>query len=181
MVDAGTKNPEGGQAGPRVPSMASPTTIKLRCIVQSVFSLHLAIGLGMVASARFAWLYSHVEKDTPPPALALLLFELPLIFCLLPFVTGGDSNRNARSAGMVFGTTVGFCPLLLVLIAGAVATFGGKAELASFLPICFVAALWMLGVSWWWGSGDRREFIASAKWGILGFLLVSLLVALASL
>jgi len=184
MVDARANNEEGGPARSRTFSIAGPTTMKwsdLRRIVQALFSVHLAIVIGMAASARFAWLYSHVEKDTPLPALALFLCELPLIFCLLPLITGEGSKRRVRAAGMAFGTTLGFCPLLLILIAGAVFTFGGTAKLASFLPVCFVTALWMLGISWRYGKDDRREFSAYARKGILCFLFVSLLVVLASL
>ena len=68
-----------------------------------------------VASARFAWLYSHAETDTPPPALALFLCELPLVFCVLPFITHESSKLSVRAAGMVFGTALSFCPLLLPL------------------------------------------------------------------
>jgi hypothetical protein len=147
--------------------------------------VQLAIGVGMVASARFAWLYSHAETDTPPPALALCLFELPFVFCLLPFFIGETSKRSVRSAGLVFGTALSFSPPLLLLEVGVnFETFGGSgyvAELARFLPVCFITALCMLGVSWRRGKGDRNEFITWAKRGVVGFLLVSLLVLLASL
>ena len=181
----GTDKAKSSPARPRTFLMVSRPTIQgtsLQRIIEALFSLHLAIGIGIVASARFAWLYSHAEKDTPRPALALLLYELPFVFCLLPFVTGETSKRTARSAGMVFGTALGFCPLLLLLTVGAVFTFGGAPpELARFLPRCFIVAVWMLGVSWRYGKDDRREFIASVKRGILCFFLVSLLVLLASL
>jgi len=72
-------------------------------------SLGAAIGVVMIAAARFAWLYSHAEVDTPCPALALLLFELPLIFCLLPLMTGERPDRSIKSGGMVFGTALSFC------------------------------------------------------------------------
>ena len=147
-------------------------------------SVHLAIGVGMVASARFAWLYSHAETDTPAPALALFLCELPFVFCLLPFFNGESSKRSVRSAGLVFGTALSFCPLLFPLEFGAQFEAWGRpgylADLARFLPVCFITALLMLGVSWRCGKGDRTEFVASAKRGILGFLFVSLLVLLAS-
>ncbi len=147
--------------------------------------VHLAIGVGMVSSARFAWLYSHAESDTPPPALALCLCELPFAFCLLPFFIGETSKRSVRSAGLVFGTALSFCPPLLLLEVGVnletLGRGGYVAELARFLPVCFIAALCMLGVSWRCGKGDRNEFITWAKRGVLGFLLVSLLVLLASL
>lgn len=147
--------------------------------------VHLAIGVGMIASARFGWLYSHAETDTPPPALALCLCELPFVFCLLPFFNGESSKGSVRSAGMVFGTVLCFCPLLLPMELGAQFEAWGRpgylAELARFLPVCFLTALLMLGVSWRCGKGERTEFIASAKRGILGFLFVSLLAVLASL
>jgi hypothetical protein len=147
--------------------------------------IQLAIGAGMLASARFAWLYSHAETDTPPPALALCLCELPFVFCLLPFFIGETSKRSVSSAGLVFGTALSFCPPLLVLEVGVnLETFGRGgyvAELARFLPVCFITAMCMLGVSWRCGKGDRNDFIMSAKRGVLGFLLVSLLVLLASL
>jgi len=168
MVNARTK---GQEVGP---------------VVSRLFSwVQLVIGVGMVASARFAWLYSHAERDAPTSVLALCLCELPFVFCLLPFFKGESSKRNVRSAGMVFGTALSFCPLLLPLEFGVnLESMGGGAyvaELARFLPVCFIAAVCMLGVSWWCGKSDRTEFIASAKRGILGFLFVSLLVVLASL
>ena len=146
--------------------------------------VQLAISVGMVASARFGWLYSHAETDTPPPALTLFLCELPFVFCLLPSFTREGSKRNVSSAGMVFGTALSFCPFLILEELGAI--FGLRdnvylTRLASFLPVCFIAALCMLGVSWLCGKGDRIEFIAGVKRGILGFLIVSLLVVLASL
>lgn len=154
----------------------------VRRIIGTLFSLQVAIGIGVVASARFAWLFSHYEKDTPAPALAVCLYELPLLFCLLPFITGEASRQTVGSAGRVFGTALGFSPLLVVITAGAVLTFAEPpAELARFLPRCFIVVVWMLGVSWRHGMGDRREFIASAKKGALCFLFVSLLVLLASL
>lgn len=154
----------------------------LRRITDAIFSVQLAIAVGMIASARFAWLFSHSEKDSPRPGLALFLYELPLISCLLPFVTGDMAKRTVRSAGMIFGTTLGFCPVLLILTAGAILTFAGApVELARFYIRCFVVVLWMLGVSWWRGKEDRPAFIASAKRGFLCFLIVSLLVVLASL
>ena len=147
--------------------------------------VHLAIGIGMVASARFAWLFSHVETDLPPPALTLFLCELPFVFCVLPFITNESSTRSVRSAGIVFGTALSFCPLFFLLEFDAVlGTLGSSryaAQLASFLPVCFITALCMLGVSWRCGKDDRSEFSAWAKRGILGFLFVSLLVLLASL
>lgn len=168
MVDTGTK----GQKGYSASSTMYP-------------AVHLTIGMGMAVSARFAWLYSHAETDTPPPALALFLFELPLLFCLLPFITSENSKRRARSAGMLFGTALGFCPLPLPLEFDAQLTARGgggyPGELARFLPICFVTALCMLGISWWCGRDDRPEFIAGTKRGVLSFLLVSLLVLIASI
>lgn len=147
--------------------------------------VQLVIGVGIVASARLAWLYSHAETDTPAPALALCLYELPFVFCLLPFFNSESSKRSVRSAGMVFGSALSFCPLLLILEFGvnleAFGRGGYVAELARFLPVCLITALCMLGVSWRCGKGDRAEFIASAKRGILGFLFASLLVVLASL
>jgi hypothetical protein len=146
--------------------------------------IHLAIGVGMVASSRFAWLYSHAETDTSPPALALFLCELPFLFCLFPFITGETPKRNIKSAGMLFGTALSFCPVLLPLQLDAQLTAWGRrgylAELASFLPVCFIAAMCMLAVSWSYRRADRTEFMASAKKGVLGFLLVSLLFLLAS-
>ncbi len=86
---------------------------------------------------------------------------------------------------MVFGTVLCFCPLLLPMELGAQFEAWGRpgylAELARFLPVCFLTALLMLGVSWRCGKGERTEFIASAKRGILGFLFVSWLAVLASL
>jgi hypothetical protein len=145
-----------------------------------------AIGVGMVASARFGWLYSQTQPGSPPPAVALFLFELPLMFCVIPFFTGESSKRSVRSAGMVFGTALSFCPILFPMeVDTALRTMGGGggylAQLVSFLPMCLITALCMLGVSWLCGKGHRAEFIASAKRGILGFLFVSLLVVLASL
>ncbi len=175
---------KGQEGGP----VASPSTMAwsgLRRAVLALFSVHLAIGVGMVASARFAWLYSHAYKDAPSPALALFLCELPLIFCLLPLITDEGSRRNVKSAGMAFGTALSFCPLPLPIEFDAQFRDWGRggplAQLARFLPVCFIIAVWMAGVSWRYGKGDRREFIASAKKGILGFLFVSLLVVLASL
>jgi hypothetical protein len=168
MIDAKTKDEEGAP---------------VRSITFSL--VHLAIGVGMVASARFAWLYSHAERDAPAPALALCLCELPFVFCLLPFFKGESSKRSVRSAGRVFGTAVSFCPLLLPMELGAQFEDWGRggplAKLARFLPVCFITALLMLGVSWRCGKGDRTEFIASAKRGILGFLFASLVFLLASL
>jgi hypothetical protein len=147
-------------------------------------SLQVAIGIVMIVSARFAWLYSHAATDTPPPALALFLFELPLVFCVLPFITSEISKRSVRSAGMVFGTALSFCPLALPLWFDAQLTAWGRGgypgTLAGFLPVCFILAVWILAFSWRYGKVDRREFIASAKRGILCFLFVSLLVLLAS-
>ena len=85
---------------------------------------------------------------------------------------------------MLFGTVLIFCPLLFLEELGAMLSLRGNvylARLASFLPVCFITALCMLGMSWRCGKGDRVEFIASAKRGALGFLFVSLLVVLASL
>ena len=147
--------------------------------------LHLVIGVGVVASARFAWLYSHADTDTPAPALALLLSELPFAFSLLPFFRGDTSKRCAQSAGIVFGTALTFAPSLLPLAIGsnlqAMGRSGYAAELAKFIPVCFMTALCMLGVSWQYGRDDRSEFRAWAKRGALGFLFVLLLGLLASL
>jgi len=168
MVDAGAKDLEGSPARPR---LFSP--------------VHLAIGMGMVASARFAWLFSHVETDLPPPALTLFLCELPFVFCLVPFITSESSKRSVRSGGIVFGSALSFCPLFFLLecdaMLGTLGHSGYAAQLASFLPVCFITALCMLWVSWRCGKDDRTEFSAWAKRGILGFLFVSLLVLLASL
>ena len=147
--------------------------------------VQLLIGVGIVASARFAWLYSHVETDLPPPALTLFLCELPFVFCELPFITGESSKRSVRSAGIVFGTALSFFPLLFLLefdaVLGTLGSSAYAAQLARFLPVCFITSLCMLGISWRCGKDDRTEFSAWAKWGVLGFLLVSLLVLLASL
>ncbi len=147
--------------------------------------VQLLISVGVVASARFAWLYSHVETDLPPPALTLFLCELPFVFCELPLITSESSKPSVRSAGIVFGTALSFCPLLFLLefdaVLGTLGSSGYAAQLASFLPVCFITTLCLLGVSRRCGKDDRTEFSAWAKWGILGFLLVSLLVLLASL
>ena len=168
MVNAGAKDRDGGAVRSRVFSW-----------------VQLAIGVGMVVAARFGWLYGRAEPEGPPVALAMFLFELPFVFCVLPFISSGESSKSSvRSAGMVFGTALSFCPFLILEELGAI--FGLRdnvylTRLASFLPVCFIAALCMLGVSWLCGKGDRIEFIAGVKRGILGFLIVSLLVVLASL
>ncbi len=167
MVDARAKGQESG-----------PVRSGLLPLVQ------LAISVGMVASARFGWLFSHVETDLPPPWLTLFLCELPFVFCLLPFFNGESSKRSVRSAGIVFGTALSFCPVLFLLyFSEMLSVTAGRYEtqLARFLPVCFITALCMLGVSWLCGKDDRTEFIAWTKRGILGFLCVSLLMVLASL
>jgi hypothetical protein len=106
------------------------------------------------------------------------------VFCLLPFFSDESAKRSVRAAGMVFGTALSFCPPLLLLEVGVNLEKYGRggyvAELARFLPLCFITALCMLGVSWRCGRGDRNEFIRWAKRGVLGFLFASLLFLLTS-
>ena len=135
MVNSGAKDRDGGAARSRVFSW-----------------VQLAIGVGMVVAARFGWLYARAEPEGPPVALAMFLFELPFVFCVLPFISGESSKSSVRSAGMVFGTALSFCPLALLMFLDAMFRIGGKGyrqeRLASFLPVCFITAVCMLGVSW---------------------------------
>jgi len=148
-------------------------------------SLGAAIGVVMIAAARFAWLYSHAEVDTPSPTLALLLFELPLIFCLLPLITGERPDRSIKSGGMVFGTALSFCLVASPLWFDAQFTAWGKrtgdpAAPAGWLPACLIFAVWILAFSRRYRNYDRREFTRRRKGEFsVPFLLHFLLLAYA--
>jgi hypothetical protein len=165
---------------------ASTPRLGLRRVVRGLFSLHLVIGLGIIVSARFAWLFSHAEKwDTPAAMPALILCELPMMFCLLALSIGEESKRTIRSAGIAFGTVVCFCVIWIPLGFDAGLTAwenrsGYLPALGKFLWLCLAFAIWTLIVSWRYGRGHRRAFGTYALVGITCFVGVYFLIGAAA-
>jgi hypothetical protein len=161
---------------------AATLRLSLRRVVQALFSQGLGIGLGIVVSARFAWLFSHAEKwDTPAAMPALILCELPMVFCLVALTTGLESKRTLRSAGIAFGTAACFCVIWLPLGFDAGFTAwedrgGYLATLEKFLWVCLAYAVWTLIISWGYGKGQRRAFGMYVLIGITCFVLVFSLI-----
>ncbi len=161
---------------------ASTPRLDLPRVVRTVFSLRLVIGLGIVVSARFAWLFSHAEKwDTPTAMPALILCELPMAFCLLALTAGQESKRTLRSAGIAFGTVACFCVIWLPVAFDANLTAwqdrgGYLAALDKFLWFCLAYAGWTLVVSWRCGKGQRQAFGIYVLIGVSCFVLVFFLI-----
>lgn len=157
-----------------------------RRFVKSLFSLRLAIALGIVLSARFSWLFSHAAKwDTPAPIPALILCELPMLFCVVALMNGEQSKRTLRAAGTAFGIALSFCIIWLPLAFDAGLTAwedraGYLAQLDQFLWPCLAFALWMLVTAWRCGKGQRLAFARSALMGVGSFVLTLVLINAAS-
>ena len=155
-------------------------------IVEVLLSLKLAIAVGMVVSARYAWLLSHAEKwDTPAQMPAFILCELPLALCLAALATGERSARYVRSAGLAFGSALSFCVVALPL--GCDVGFriwemrkGYLVDFENFLPICVLTAVWILAGAWRHGRNKRRVFSAYAGVGVGCFVAVALLLTATS-
>jgi len=169
-----------------VPGTTAVNRLDLRRLVRSLFSLRLAIAVGIVLSARLSWLFSHAAKwDTPAPIPALILCELPMLFCVVALMNGEQSKRTLRAAGIAFGIALSFCIIWLPLgfFAGLIAwedRTGYLAQLDQFLWPCLALALWMLIVAWRCGKGQRRAFAGSGLMGVAYFVLTLVLIHAAS-
>ena len=146
----------------------------------------LVVGIGILFSARFAWLFSHAEKwDTPAPLPSLIFCELPMLLCVLAMSMGENSKRSQRAAGLVFGMALSFCLLWLPLGFDARLTAwedrgGYLAALDKFFWPCLFFAICALVVAWFHGRGQRRMFVTYGLMGLASFALVCFLISAAS-
>jgi hypothetical protein len=149
----------------------------------SLLGLRLALILAVALAGRLLWLVQHADKlDMPPFIPFIVLGELPLVVAAVFVTRNKGIVAVVTGAGCAFGSALVYSilsPALYLLVLGAISDTGDShrslVALRGFIPIPFLASLWLLKSASRQRAQNRSVFDVSVGVAI-GYAVLALFV-----